>query len=251
MKETHLSKLVRQFNTAVGEINSLKEEYRPENSDDIDDIGKIAANIVLIYEILKSGHIDKMGYDVSGPIPRLKAYFLEQGVFDKDFCLVLVKINEPAVQYGYTRMKVLKFLRGEVRHGSTKADQNNSLNALKGYLYQENRDFKPAFAIRRDFLQFPNVITPSEDDSRSPFAESLGTGDGADHSLSTIESIVFSICNELGHISQAGTMGWSKACVAFEVSRCRTLLRHCIADNIIEQSTRWNHWNKFRIVGDG
>lgn len=248
VKDTHIDKLIRQFNSAVEQINSLKDDYRPENSDNV---GKIAANIVCIYEMFKSGNVDKMGYENPGPIPRLKAYLVEQGVFDKDFCLVLVKASDPGRQYGYTRLKVLKFLRGEAVHGSTIAEERSSLIALKSYLYEENRDFKPVFAIRRDFLQFPNVITPNEEDSHSPFDEPLDVGNGRPHSLTTIESVVFSICNEMGHMSRTGTMGWNKAGIAFDVCRFRSLLNDPIARNIIDQSAKWNDWNGFPIVGAG
>ena len=250
MKETHTHKLVRQFNAAVGQVNFLKKNYNPDNSDNI---GKIAENIVVIYEIFKSGNIDKVGYEKGRdkPIPRLRSYFLEQGVFDGDLCLVLVKVDDSRTHYGFTRLKLLKFLRGEAVHGSIVNEENNSLKALNSYYYEENLNFKPAFAIRRDFLQFPNVISPNEDDTNSPFDEPVALASGKQHSLTTIESIVFSICNEMEHMSRTGTMGWNKACVSFEVHRFRTFLRASLAVNLIEQSTKWNNWNKFPIVSDG
>ena len=110
MKETHTHKLVRQFNTAVEQVNHLKDSYLSENSNSI---GKIAEQIIVIYEIFESGNIDKLGYEKGEdkPIPRMKDYFLKQGVFDRDCCLVLTKVDDPQTQYGYTRRKLLKFLR--------------------------------------------------------------------------------------------------------------------------------------------
>ena len=116
---------------------------------------------------------------------------------------------------------------------------------------KENLHFKPAFAIRRDFLQFPNVISPNENDTNSPFDEPVTLENGKEHSLTTIESIVFSICNEIGHMSRTGAMGWDKACISFEVHRFRASLHDCLAENLIEQSSKWNSWNKFPVVGDG
>ena len=250
MKETHTHKLVRQFNTAVEQVNFLKENYFSENSRNI---GTIAEQIVIIYEIFESGNVEKLGYakGEDKPIPRLKTYFLEQSIFDGDLCLVLMKTDDPGTQYGYTRRKLLKFLRGEAVHGSIVRKESNSLKALRNYFYEENLHFKPAFAIRRDFLQFPNVISPDEDDTNSPFDEAVTLVNGNQHSLTTIESIVFSICNEMGHMSRIGTMGWDKACISFDVHRFRELLRDCLAENLIEQSRKWNNWNKFPIVGDG
>ena len=250
MKETHTHKLVRQFNTAVKQVNYLKDNYRPENSNSI---SKIAEQIIVVYEIFESGNIDKLGYEKGEdkPIPRLKAYFLEQGIFDRDCCLVLINTDDPQTQYGYTRRKLLKFLRGEAVHGSTVRQDSNSLKALKNYFYEENLHFKPAFAIRKDFLQFPNVISPNENDTNSPFDEPVALANGKQHSLTTIESIVFSICNELGHMSRTGTMGWNKACISYEVHRFRAFLRDSLAENLIEQSSKWNNWNKFPIVGGG
>lgn len=250
MKETYTHKLVRQFSTAVEQVNSLKENYSPEDSRNI---GKIAEQIIVVYEIFESGNIDKLSYEKGEdkPIPRLKVYFLEQNVFDGDLCLVLMKTDDPRTQYGYTRRKLLKFLRGEAVHGSIVRNESNSLKALRNYFYEENRHFKPAFAIRRDFLQFPNVISPNENDTNSPFDEPVTLANGNQHSLTTIESIVFSICNEMGHITRTGAMGWDKACISFDVHRFRKLLRDCLAENLIEQSSKWNTWNRFPIVDDG
>lgn len=248
MKDTHIHKLVRQFNIAVEQVNDFKDNYRPENSNNI---GKIAEQIVVIYEMFQSGNIDILGYErgEDKPILRLKTYFLEEGVFDRDLCLVLKGVDSPGAQYGYTRRKLLKFLRGEAVHGAIVRKESNSLKALRSFLYEENLNFKPAFAIRRDFLQFPNVISPNENDTNSPFDEPVTLANGKQHSLTTIESIVFSVCNEMGHMSQTGTMGWDKACISFEVHRFRALLRDCIAENLIEQSSKWNSWNRFPVVG--
>ncbi len=247
MEDSHTKKLVRQFNAAIESINHLRNNYRPENSDYI---GKIAENIVKIYEIFESGNIDKLGYDrgENAPIPRLKSYFIEENMFAEDVCLVLMNNTDSKIHYGYTRLKVVKFLRGEAGHAKDVDERNNSLKALKRFLYEENPEenphFKPVFAIRKDSLQFPNVIRPNEKDSDSPFDEPLRLVDGQERSLTTIESVVFSICNEIGHMSQTGAMGWDKGYVDFDVSRFKEILRCDIADNIIGQSEKWKKWNK-------
>ncbi len=249
MKETQIDKLTRQFKDAVKTIDVVRASYCPSNTRDI---LKISECIVFIYEIFKNEIIDKLipRVDQGETLSHMRAYFLEMDIFEKDFCLVLMSTSNSDKHYGYSRLKVVKFLRGEAVHAGDMSGGDSSRQALKNFLYEENVHFKPAFAIRRNFLQFPNVIMPSECDSQSPFDEPIDVQGNKWHSLTTIESVVFSICNEIANMGATGDMNWNKSCVAYDIMRFRSLLRKPIAENIIEQSRKWNRWNRFPMVDD-
>ncbi len=246
MKENISKKLTRQFNTAIEKINTLSENYHPE---DAQDIGEIAKQIVLIYEIVKTGNIDKLNYQKTKDksVPQLRSYFLDHGIFEKDICLVLKNKDDHRKHYGYTRLKLLKFVRGESVHGGSIDRKNDSLRVLKNFYYEENLHYIPIFAIRRDFLQFPNVVFLGESDTKSPFQESIKLKNGNIHNLTTIESIVFSVYYEMGSMSRNGVMGWDKSYMFFEVKRFKELVRKDLWDNLTKQSKEWSSWNKFPI----
>ena len=272
VKDSTAQKVARQYTEAILNIDRLRAAYEPRS---IDCLGRIATALVQLYELFEhyEPNLERMtagelartnstGSDVAGRAPlrpaqlqtiyqvltRQRAYF-RSSVFTDHVCLVLGKReNQCWTYYGYSRRKLLKFLRGETLHAHTTIQLGHDLSTLRDFVYETPSQTRPVFAIRRDFIQFPNIILEEENDTRNAYDEPITLPSGEIYSLTTIESIVFSICNEHANVLTAGQMGWNKSCLAFRPTQYSSLLPETIADSIIAQSACWNGWNAFTIV---
>ena len=269
MKDSKGQRIVRRWTNAILDIDRLWFKYEPRNTECI---GKIATALIHLYELFGNykpdltrmivGALQKFGRSKDqGDVGELSSFiqklptvhkhltyqcnYFRSEIFNKQFCLVLERQQNGDVRhYGYSRKKLLEFLRGETVHARTvNANEDQARTTLRNFVYEEIDRITPVFAIRRDFIHFANVIKERENDSHSAYDEPITLKSGESHSLTTIESLVFSICNEHTNMFKTGKMKWDKSCFAFNPTKYREILREEVATNIIHQSARWNEWN--------
>lgn len=270
MRDSKGHKLARQYASAMVSIDRLRNAYDPQN---IDCIGRIATSLVQLYELFEYWepdllrmsaalgklartkgnddlrklllHLNKVVVMIHQGLARHQKYF-DSSVFEDHFCLVLEQTSErsQAVYYGYSRRKLLKALRAEALHArSVNPRETDALRTFYDFAYEQTSTVRPVFAIRRDFIHGPSVVKENETDSCSAYDESILLKSGESHSLTTIESIVFSICNEHASVFKLGKMNWDKLRIAFEPTYYFGKLPAKLAKNIVEQSSCWNEWS--------
>lgn len=160
-------------------------------------LAEIATSLVMAYEY----YVKRPGKPAIFPQRPVEAQQYLAGQFCSDSVLILVSDGKA---YSYTRLNVLKLLRGSLVHVDDKALTLKEA-ALRDFIFEDAAIVTMEFAVTHTWIITPGLYRPGGNtDSHNPFLERWAIEDREPQTVTIIESIVLNIAAEYWFISTQG-----------------------------------------------
>lgn len=206
---------------------AFKEYFTDYASGDFSALGEICNSMCVLKEFYLSNHF-------RSEKSHIVTYFNK--VFDKHIVLILSNGNK---RFAYTRNNVIKFIRGEAKHGDSE-NKDDRRAALHNFAFEISQDFFYEFGITANWIVGPNFRREGGNfDSEDAFVHEINLERGKQQ-LTFMESVVFHTAYEFWQTCTKQTPIWQPKCrIAFSPEDYISIWGKDIVTNIQAQDAYW------------
>lgn len=206
---------------------AFKNYFTNYVSGDFSALGEICNSMCVLKEFFLSNHFRaEKGHIVT---------YMNK-VFDKHIVLIL---SNGEKRFCYTRNNLIKFIRGEAKHGDSENKDDKRL-ALHTFTFETTTEFTYEFGISANWIVGPNLRRAEGNfDSENAFVHEVNLARGKQR-LTFMESVIFHTAYEFWQTCTNQKPVWQPKCrVSFNPDDFVYIWGKDVVTNIKEQEPYW------------